>query len=105
MVQRRDDCFLPDLRGKIASPFQQKIVEETAFYGNFAIGPQSGRQTGHRVLLVQWHHGRKVIIEPESADAGTLELPSGFRLIVASFQRLLLTRKGDERQEANDDGD
>jgi branched-chain amino acid transport system substrate-binding protein len=90
-------------QGRIRAAFSD--LRTSTFYGNFAIDPQSGRQTGHRVLLVQWHHGRKVIIEPESADAGTLELPSGFRLIVASFQRLLLTRKGDERQEANHDGD
>jgi hypothetical protein len=36
MFQRRDDCFLANQRANFTSPFQQKMIEETAFYGNFA---------------------------------------------------------------------
>ena len=40
------------------------------FYGAFAIDPASGRQTAHRMLVVQWQHGRKRIVWPaEVAEA------------------------------------
>lgn len=32
------------------------------FFGRFRIDPQTGRQTGHRVLLVQWSGGRKIFL-------------------------------------------
>ncbi len=57
----------------------------------------TGRQIGHRVLLVQWHGGHKVVINPEAhVEAGTLEFPTGWRLIVASFQKFKLTRREDD---------
>ena len=36
-AQRCDDCFLANQRANFASASQQKIIEETAFYRNFAI--------------------------------------------------------------------
>jgi ABC-type branched-subunit amino acid transport system substrate-binding protein len=39
-------------------------LETTTFYGLFRLDPLTGRQTGHRVLLVQWRGGRKVVISP-----------------------------------------
>ena len=35
-VQRGDGCFLANVRAKFASAFQQKIIEEAAFYRNLA---------------------------------------------------------------------
>jgi branched-chain amino acid transport system substrate-binding protein len=72
-------------------------LRTTTFFGDFAIDRVTGRQIGHRVLLVQWHGGHKVVINPEAhAEAGTLEFPTGWRLIVASFQKFKLTRHEDE---------
>ncbi len=57
----------------------------------------SGRQIGHRVLLVQWHGGQKVVIDPEAhVETGTLEFPSGWRLVLASLQIFKLTRGSDD---------
>jgi branched-chain amino acid transport system substrate-binding protein len=56
-------------------------------FGDFAIDRVSGRQLGHKMLLVQWHAGRKVIIQPEpDLRAGELEFPSGWRLLLAALQ-------------------
>jgi branched-chain amino acid transport system substrate-binding protein len=72
--------------------------------GEFAIDPNSGRQIGHQVLLVQWHDGVKVIIHPDAhADTGSLEFPSGWRLILASLGSLhLRTRRPPENDNSND---
>ncbi len=68
-------------------------LRTTTFFGDFSIDRVTGRQLGHRVLLVQWHGGHKVIIDPEAhVESGTLEFPSGWRLILASLQGLKLTR-------------
>ena len=49
------------------------------------------------MLLVQWHGGQKVVINPEAhVETGTLEFPTGWRLIVASFQKFKLTRHEDD---------
>ncbi len=86
---------------------QRKLREALAglrtstLFGDFAIDRVTGRQIGHKMLLVQWHGGRKVVIEPAPlAESGTLELPSGWRLILASFQRFKL-RRGERDEEAN----
>jgi branched-chain amino acid transport system substrate-binding protein len=58
-------------------------------YGDFAIAPDTGRQVGHKTLLVQWHQGKKITIDPAAhmiPDA--LELPSGWRLLLASLRSL-----------------
>jgi branched-chain amino acid transport system substrate-binding protein len=48
-------------------------LEFSTFYGNFKIDPESGRQTGRDVALVQWQQGRKVIVwPPEQADGPLL---------------------------------
>ena len=38
-------------------------LDFTTFYGRFKLDA-AGRQVGHQVLLVQWQHGRKVIVGP-----------------------------------------
>jgi len=68
-------------------------LRTTTLFGGFAIDRVTGRQVGHQMMLVQWHGGRKVIIEPEPRlDTGTLEFPSGWRLIMSSFQLFKLSR-------------
>ncbi len=69
-------------------------LRTTTLFGDFAIDPVSGRQVGHKMLLVQWHRGRKVLIdaEPDPND-GAIEFPSGWRLILASMQYFRLSRR------------
>jgi branched-chain amino acid transport system substrate-binding protein len=79
-------------------------LRTTTFFGDFSIDRVTGRQIGHRVLLVQWHGGHKVVINPEAhVETGTLELPTGWQLILASFQRFKLTRRDEDRADDNDD--
>jgi branched-chain amino acid transport system substrate-binding protein len=35
------------------------------FYGHFKVDPKTGKQTGHRMMTVQWQNGNKVILYPE----------------------------------------
>jgi branched-chain amino acid transport system substrate-binding protein len=73
-------------------------------FGDFAIDPATGRQVGHRMSLVQWHGGRKVIIESEpNPDAGSLEFPSGWRILLAGLEMLKLNRNPDDDDERRDD--
>ncbi len=45
----------------------------TTFYGPYGIDPVTGRQTAHRVLVIQWRAGRKVVVwPPEVAEAEPL---------------------------------
>jgi branched-chain amino acid transport system substrate-binding protein len=82
-------------------------LRTTTLLGDFAIDPVSGRQVGHRMLLVQWHRGRKVLIDAEpDPDDGAIEFPSGWRLILASMRYFRLSRR-DHGPDAhsNDDPD
>jgi branched-chain amino acid transport system substrate-binding protein len=57
-------------------------------FGEFAID-SSGRQTGHRMLLVQWHDGRKVVIDPvPPAEQTAVEFPSGLRILLEAIHVL-----------------
>jgi branched-chain amino acid transport system substrate-binding protein len=81
-------------------------LRTTTLFGDFAIDPVSGRQVGHKMLLVQWHRGRKVLIDAEpNPDDGAIEFPSGWRLILASLQSFRLTRRkrGAATDEIDDD--
>jgi branched-chain amino acid transport system substrate-binding protein len=70
-------------------------MRTSTLYGDFAIDRVTGRQIAHQMLLVQWHMGRKVIIEPQAhSETGAIEFPSGWRLIVASMRGLKLTLGG-----------
>ena len=70
-------------------------LRTSTFFGEFAIDRKSGEQVGHRMVLVQWHAGRKVIIDPEpDLRTGQLEFPSGWRLLLASLQILRMKRDG-----------
>jgi len=72
-------------------------LRTSTFFGDFAIDRVTGRQIGHRMLLVQWHGGQKVVIDPEAhVETGTLEFPTGWQLILASFQRFKMTSREDD---------
>jgi branched-chain amino acid transport system substrate-binding protein len=79
-------------------------LRTSTLFGNFAIDPRTGRQVGHQMTLVQWHGGRKIIIAPEShEDAGSLEFPSGWRILLAGLDMLKLNRNPDDDDERRDD--
>jgi len=40
-----------------------RALQTTTFYGGFRLEPLTGRQVGHRIRLVQWHDGRKRLID------------------------------------------
>lgn len=72
-------------------------LRTTTVFGDFAIDRVTGRQIGHRMLLVQWHQDHKVVIEAEPRiEADALEFPSGWRLILASFQLFKLGRRQED---------
>jgi branched-chain amino acid transport system substrate-binding protein len=89
---------------KIRAAFSD--LRTSTFFGAFAIDRVTGRQIEHRVLLVQWHGGHKVVIDPEAhTDTGTLEFPSGWRLILASIQGLQLSRRSDRDDQEKEEQD
>lgn len=95
--------------GAAGSLEQPKIREAfsdlrtSTFFGDFSIDRVTGRQLGHRVLLVQWHAAAKVVIDPEShVDTGALEFPSGWRLILAGLHMLKLSRRDQQDEESHD---
>jgi branched-chain amino acid transport system substrate-binding protein len=78
-------------------------LRTSTMFGDFEIDRVTGRQLGHRMLLVQWHRGRKVIIAPESHDdSGSLDFPSGMRLLLAGIEMLRLSRSEDSRESLGD---
>lgn len=38
----------------------------TTLYGEFRLDPDTGLQVGHRVVVVQWHSGRREVVWPEA---------------------------------------
>ena len=79
-------------------------LRATTMFGDFSIDRVTGRQLGHQMLLVQWHRGRKVIIVPESHDdSGSLDLPSGLRLLLAGVEMLRLSRRDDSQESIDED--
>jgi branched-chain amino acid transport system substrate-binding protein len=91
---RPDDAMLRDAFSDLRT---------TTMFGDFWIDRVTGRQLGHQMLLVQWHRGRKVIIAPESHDdSGSLDLPSGLRLLLAGIEMLRLSRPDDSQESLGD---
>ena len=43
---------------------QASTLDFTTFYGRFKIEPETGRQIGRSVVIVQWQQGRKVVVWP-----------------------------------------
>ncbi len=79
-------------------------LRTTTLFGDFAIDRVTGRQIGHKMLLVQWHQGNKVVIAAEpNIEGDALEFPAGWRLILSSFQIFKLSRRGED--ESDDEHD
>ncbi|HLW70208.1 MAG TPA: ABC transporter substrate-binding protein [Candidatus Binataceae bacterium] len=77
-------------------------LRTTTFFGDFAIDRETGRQIGHQMLLVQWHEGRKQIIDPEpQAEGGNLEFPSAWRMILGAADLFRLSRREKIPDETN----
>jgi branched-chain amino acid transport system substrate-binding protein len=78
-------------------------LKTSTMFGDFAIDRVSGRQIGHRMLLIQWHSGHKLIIEPEAhANSGNIEVPPGWKLILAGIDLLRFNREPDDEEEAEE---
>lgn len=45
------------------------------FFGEFKIDPDTGLQVGHKMVVVQWQGGKKVIVWPPEAATGKLYYP------------------------------
>jgi branched-chain amino acid transport system substrate-binding protein len=66
-------------------------LRTSTLFGEFAIEPATGAQIAHQMLVVQWHQGRKVIIQPEpNCVMGELEFPPGWRLLLGSLHSVLM---------------
>jgi hypothetical protein len=91
-------CAAISASGGLDQPRIREVLADlrtSTLFGDFAIDRVTGRQLAHQMLLVQWHMGHKVIIEPRShAETGAIEFPSGWRLILASMHGLKLTLGG-----------
>ena len=65
-------------------------LRTTTMFGDFSIDRVTGRQLGHKMLLVQWQRGRKVIIHPEAhTNTGLHDSLPGWRLLRAGVEMLL----------------
>ena len=49
-------------------------LDFSTFYGRFRIDPESGRQVGRSVVIVQWQQGRKAVIWPPEQGRAALTL-------------------------------
>lgn len=61
----------PDL---IRSAFNRMHV--MTFFGEFKIDPETGIQIGHKMIVVQWQNGEKVIVWPPEAATGEFIYPA-----------------------------
>jgi len=52
-----------------------ETLDFSTFFGPFKIDPETGRQTGHSMLIVQWQRGRKVVVWPPEQMTGDLVYP------------------------------
>jgi ABC-type branched-subunit amino acid transport system substrate-binding protein len=69
-------------------------LRTTTMFGDFSIDRVTGRQLGHKMLLVQWQRGRKVIIHPEAhTNTGLHDSLPGWRLLIAGAEMLGLTHR------------
>lgn len=67
---------------EMAGVLEQQALRDAAstldfstFYGRFKIDPDTGRQIGRSVVIVQWQQGRKVIIGPAEQRQARLVYP------------------------------
>ena len=52
-----------------------RTLDFSTFFGRFKIDPDTGRQTGHAAVIVQWQGGRKVIVWPPEQRQARLSYP------------------------------
>ncbi len=50
-------------------------MEMTTFYGKYKVDPVSGWQIGHKMGVIQWQDGEKVVIWPMEVDAKPVRYP------------------------------
>ncbi len=50
-------------------------LDFSTFFGPFKIDPETGRQTGHSMLIVQWQQGRNVVVWPPEQRTAVLAYP------------------------------
>jgi branched-chain amino acid transport system substrate-binding protein len=73
-------------------------LRTTTMFGDFSIDRVTGRQLGHKMLLVQWQRGRKVIIHPEEhTNTGLHDSLPGWRLLRTGAEMLGLTHRENEK--------
>ena len=77
---------------RCASALPSTICELPPCSANSLSILQPGRQTGHQMLLVQWHRGHKVIIDPDPPPDSIHHsgFSSGWRVVTASLRALRL---------------
>lgn len=98
-VRAADSIEQPRIRAALSD------LRTTTFYGAFEIDRTSGRQIGHQMTLVQWHGGRKIIIEPEPNLGEAIEFPSGWRLLLASWHYLRIGRHDDSPDDSDEEAE
>jgi branched-chain amino acid transport system substrate-binding protein len=86
-IRASDSLDQPRIRAAFAD------LHTSTFFGDFELDRASGRQLGHKMLLVQWHEGHKQLIDANSPDTSSLEFPSAWRLLMASAGLLKLHRR------------
>jgi ABC-type branched-subunit amino acid transport system substrate-binding protein len=70
-------------------------MRTSTLFGDFAIDTGCGIQTAHKMIAIQWHGGRKIVIDPApEGDSGDMDFPSGWHLMVAGLDILNLRRRG-----------
>jgi branched-chain amino acid transport system substrate-binding protein len=50
-------------------------LELTTFFGRFKLDPETGRQSGHQMVLVQWQEGEKAVVWPPEVATAKLSYP------------------------------
>jgi branched-chain amino acid transport system substrate-binding protein len=67
---------------EVAGTLEQRALREAAatldfstFYGRFKIDPDTGRQIGRSVVIIQWQEGRKVVVWPPEQRQARLVYP------------------------------
>ncbi|MEM4250772.1 MAG: hypothetical protein QW828_02950 [Candidatus Bathyarchaeia archaeon] len=50
-------------------------LEMTTFYGKYKIDPVTGWQVGHKMGVIQWQNGQKIVVWPPEASPKELWYP------------------------------
>ena len=96
-----DQLDYPEVQSFAAGLIAQRSIEESGslaaqslweaavrldfstFYGRFKINPKTGRQIGHRSVIVQWQRGEKTVVWPAEMRQSRLLFPwSHYRINV-----------------------